>query len=246
MITRQKAQAHRLAGVLWLVVMIIIAPAHMFAADKSRAEQTLAVSAFKKLTIIDAGHKNTDVVIHIAEDYRMTISGCDAKKIRVEADNDSTLLVSPNGVEQETAVRIDVYAPCYKEIFTAFIHSLRSADQLRNDDLRINASETPDVNLSVQAKSLHVEADGAKVVLAGECENCDLTFYGFNQGNLAVLDASALQAKQMHLNCGVLNDVRVNVTDMLWIIKAIDSKIDVKGTPVVLENGMNDCELYMH
>ena len=229
---------------VFLIIITLHLPLQMKGAIKQDQLQTKTVSVtpFRELKVV--GNRNTEVILHIKDEYRIVITTERSKKINVE-NSKSVLLVSSIGIDSAKFVKIDIYAPSYGIISSSFVR-LMSSQNIIADTLSITANET-DLDLSLNTNVLNLEWNGGKqAVLGGVCQNANFTCRGFNNGLFSSFDAEQLAVRNLHIACGILNDIKINVSDSLWLVGGVDSKISIKGFPLILQNDLKDCELKMN
>ena len=226
-----------------IITFLLVLCATAVTAKTHKSSSVVSLDPFKSVFVI--GNKNTEVILSQESQCQLEIEGCAVNDVKIET-SDSILLISTMHLDSVMPIQLRISSPAYEQLHCSFVRMLISKDTLKSEELSVSAACT-NINLSISANFLQLKfLEGTSATLAGRCNNADLTCYGFNRNGRYIFDANQLLVNNMHIDCGVLSDIRINVTDSLWISDGIDSKVDVLGSPVIPENKLKWSELYLH
>ena len=206
---------------------------------------TIAVSPFKQIMLV--GSKYSDVELGQDKEYKLTLRDCTSEDVNIE-QSDSVLLLSASQPAQQKTAKIGVYAPDFTDIKCYFIHQLHTIGTLTADHLSIHMIGIPEAQIAINAKQVGVTYTDEKwCVLEGQCKRADIQFSGIPNSvdGMSKLNAKELIAACMHLDCGILSEIEITVTDSLWLTNGQDCILRIYGSPVIVENELQDCDIHM-
>lgn len=202
----------------------------------------IPLKPFKTIMLI--GNKHTSVVFANDEQYKMDVIGCPDNAVQFN-ESDNILFVSTLGMDSLQSVQVRIGAPVFQDIECSFMETLRSIDTLSTKNLTLTAvSSNVDLALSADTFSLNF-IGGNSAILTGICKEANINSQGFAEGNRYTFDAGKLTVQNMHLNCGVLSDMQINISDSLWLTDGIDCKIEILGLPMILQNNLYKSEIHL-
>ena len=222
--------------------ILLLTPIIVSAQSLPPLPSIITVPPFKKLLVV--GNGNTDVVLHQSEEYKLEVMENDAVAITVKS-TDTTCIVTSTGLESDHLIRLDIYAPLYQHVDCSLIRLLTTQDTLVSEDISITTYNT-DIDILLQTDHLDLIFEGARASLAGTCNDAHILFNGFANGERIVLDATDFSIKNLHVECGILSSLNLNVTDSLWLTGGNNTFVTIHGSPVILQNNLLDYSLTMH
>lgn len=203
--------------------------------------EEVALRPFNRLLLV--GNKNTEVVLHSAEECKMVVNGVESTKVLVGVV-DSTLTMATAGQEADVLIRVDIYAPSFRNINCSFLKSLSCHDTIESEELAVIANYS-DINLLLHVDYINLSYEGSKAELIGICREANVCFHGSVDGKRAILEATNLETRDMHIDCGIYSLVNLYVINSLWLTGGVNATVNVLGSSVIMQNNLSDYHLVM-
>lgn len=227
------------------VLMSVLLGSCQSASNQDPSTKEIPLEAYKQVFVM--GNKYMDVTLRQAPEYKLQVKGCPTEDIAI-GSADSSLMISMVQKTKYEPVTIGIVAPSFSDVKCFFSGSLTTDETLVSDYLSLDMTGIHEADIAVKAQTLKVSyTEEAHCVLTGSCENAEVVFSGVpnTSEGTSILDAKELQARSMHISCGVLSDVEISVSDSLWLMDGMDCVIRVYGHPVIMQNDLKSCELHM-
>ena len=135
--------------------------------------------------------------------------------------------------------KLTIHAPHYKSIRCLNVNKIEIKDTLRQSSLNMYSAgaETALISLNVDTLDLYMDIF-KKVKLFGHCDTASIQAEFCHA--FANFDASKFIVNNMQISCGTANaHTSLNVLKHLWIIDALNSRIDYTGNPDIMQANLH-------
>ena len=218
--------------------VIALALGVLFVACTNNVPEQRNVQPFHYVNIV-GGLAKINVLLHQdSTSYRVQIDGHQTNGISTQVVED-TLFVSFRKCSHGK-YNIDISAPEYCGIDASLLHSLRTANTLKQDRISAELACIEKLKLDIDAEHADLEIHACdKVIITGQCDTVDIS----GCSPLMTLDTKGLSNKNMCVSCSG-KTLKIKGGEQLWIKNAFLTTIYYDGNPEILLENFKMSSLY--
>lgn len=195
---------------------------------KSRRSDEFKFKDFEKLQI-DGEMK---VIVEKGASFKIELSGKPTYLDKVKIIQlEQTLTVTSENNYVRSPIRVKIIMPELKALDISGTDDVK-VQGFTQKSMRINHRGHDELKVLAKIDSLYLrQSDRSKVTLSGEG-----IFMDAHMNKVTKLDADRFRLEKLNLVAGVSTRAKVAVSDTLWLFEDSGARVDVDGSPEILES----------